>query len=98
MVFENVEYLIGKLPCNQFMEMYYMCAGTILGITDYFWRVSPSDKKTVKLCQSWVDYANACQPIIKRFPSERQYELSFWGISNGQSRFCLNLKNYSKKN
>ena len=68
MVFENVEYLVGKLPCNQFMEMYYMCAGTILGITDYFWRVSPSDKKTVKLCQSWVDYANAMQPYHQKIP------------------------------
>ena len=48
--------------------MYYMCAGTILGITDYFWRVSPSDKKTVKLCQSWVDYANAMQPYHQKIP------------------------------
>ena len=39
-----------------------------IGITDYFWRVSPSDKKTVKLCQSWVDYANAMQPYHQKIP------------------------------
>ena len=32
-------------------------AHNIINWTDYFWKLSPSDKKTKELCSKWVNYA-----------------------------------------
>ncbi len=39
------------------IDEYAMTARNIMNWTDYFWRISPSDKKTKELCHKYVEYA-----------------------------------------
>lgn len=39
-----------------------MTAHNILKWTNYYWKISPSDKKTKKLCSEWVNYAFDMNP------------------------------------
>lgn len=47
---------------QSFFEKGYITALNILSWTDYFWKLSPSDKKTRTLCTEWIHYAFYMNP------------------------------------
>lgn len=46
-----------KLFAQHIFETGNITAHNIVVWTDYFWKLSPSDKKTKALCSKWINYA-----------------------------------------
>ena len=46
-----------KLFAQHIFESGNITAHNIVAWTDYFWKLSPSDKKTKALCSKWINYA-----------------------------------------
>ena len=55
---DGLEYYI-----NNYVYYHNVTTAEIIRWTDYFWRISPSDKKTKDLCQSWLRYAYDINPV-----------------------------------
>lgn len=62
------EALIGKIVKNldyeweAYMLAHHIATSNIIKWTDYFWRISPSDKKVKGLCKKWLQYAYDVNP------------------------------------
>lgn len=52
----------GLLVANFVLKAGDFTAQRIIGWTDYFWKISPSDKKTKALCSQWIEYAFKMNP------------------------------------
>ena len=47
----------GRLYASHVLDVGNVTAHNIIVWTDYFWKLSPSDKKTKELCSKWINYA-----------------------------------------
>lgn len=53
----------GSLWAMMLFETGNITAHHIIDWTNYFWKISPSDKKTKALCNQWINYAYSLNPF-----------------------------------
>lgn len=63
-ILKSNESTYRKFLLSNFLRTGNVTAHNIIAWTDYFWKISPSDKKTKQQCSEWISYAFRLNPYI----------------------------------
>lgn len=69
-ILKSNESTYRKFLLSNFLRTGNVTAHNIIAWTDYFWKISPSDKKTKQQCSEWISYAFRLNPYISEVAVE----------------------------